>query len=120
MPTAMNEVSLTETDRQSLTAAKFKAYDGTLRRPFQPTEVDDACRDIYATPSASADPADSTCEAELEEELTPFPTHCLPGAAGDMAREIGRVTTAQNEPLAAASVIAILSAAIGAGIEVGE
>ena len=100
------------------TAAKFKAYDGTLRRPFQPTEVDDACRDIYATPSKSADPADSTCEAELEEELTPFPTHCLPGAAGDMAREIGRVTTAQNEPLAAASVIAILSAAIGAGIEV--
>jgi hypothetical protein len=37
------------------TAAKFKAYDGTLRRPFQPTEVDDACRDIFATPSASAD-----------------------------------------------------------------
>ena len=35
------------------TAAKFKAYDGTLRRPFQPTEVDDVCRDIYATPSKS-------------------------------------------------------------------
>jgi hypothetical protein len=58
-------------------------------------------------------------EADLPEvELTPFPTHCLPGAAGDMAREIGRVTTAQNEPLAAASVLAIVSAAIGAGIEV--
>ena len=56
-------------------------------------------------------------EAVLEEELTPFPTHCLPGAAGDMAREIGRVTTAQNEPLAAASVLTIVSAAIGAGIE---
>jgi hypothetical protein len=58
-------------------------------------------------------------EAYLPEvEATPFPTHCLPGAAGDMAREIGRVTTAQNEPLAAASVLAIVSAAIGAGIEV--
>lgn len=52
-----------------------------------------------------------------EAEAIPFPTHCLPGAAGDMAREIGRVTTAQNEPLAAASVLAMISAAIGAGIE---
>lgn len=56
-------------------------------------------------------------EAEVEESpATPFPMHCLPGIAGDMAREIGRVTTAQNETLAAASVLAIISASIGAGI----
>ena len=100
------------------TFAKFKAYDGTLRRPFDPQELENVCREIFATPSASTPPASWICEVELEDELTPFPTHCIPGAAGDMAREIGRVTTAQNEPLAAASVLAILSAAIGAGLEV--
>ncbi len=49
---------------------------------------------------------------------TNFPLHCLPNAAGNMAREIGRVTTAQNEALAAASVIALVSASIGAGLAV--
>jgi len=53
------------------------------------------------------------------DETTPFPTHCLPSVAGTMAREIGRVTTSMNEPLAAASIIGVLSAAIGAGLEVG-
>jgi hypothetical protein len=45
--------------------------------------------------------------------------HCLPGIAGEMARQIARVTTAQNEPLAAASCLAVVSASIGAGLEVG-
>jgi hypothetical protein len=52
------------------------------------------------------------------EAPPPFPTHCIPGVAGDMAREIARVTTAQNEPLAAATVLSVISAAMGAGIEV--
>jgi hypothetical protein len=43
----------------------------------------------------------------------------LPGIAGEMARQIARVTTAQNEPLAAASCLAVVSASIGAGLEVG-
>lgn len=53
-----------------------------------------------------------------EDRPEPFPMECLPGAAGDMAREIARVTTSQSEPLAAAAVLGILSASIGAGIEI--
>ena len=55
---------------------------------------------------------------EDEQDELPFPMHCLPGIAGEMARQIARVTTAQNEPLAAASCLGIISAAIGAGIEI--
>ena len=53
-----------------------------------------------------------------EEDELPFPMHCLPGIAGEMAKQIARVTTAQNEPLAAASCLGVISAAIGAGIEI--
>ena len=57
-------------------------------------------------------------EPVKEDAPEPFPMECLPGAAGDMAREIARVTTSQSEPLAAAAVLGILSASIGAGIEI--
>jgi P4 family phage/plasmid primase-like protien len=36
------------------TFAKFKAYDGTLRRPFDHQELENVCREIFATPSASS------------------------------------------------------------------
>ncbi len=52
-----------------------------------------------------------------EPQPAPFPLHCIPSVAGDMAREIARVTTSQNQPLAAASVLGILSASLGAGLE---
>ena len=42
------------------TFAKFKAYDGTLRRPFDPQELENVCREIYATPSASSTPSART------------------------------------------------------------
>ena len=51
-----------------------------------------------------------------EDDRPPFPMDCIPGAAGVMAREIARVTTSQNEPLAAASILGVLSASLGAGI----
>jgi putative DNA primase/helicase len=41
---------MTEAD----TFAKFKAYDGTLRRRFDHNELENACRDIFATPSSSS------------------------------------------------------------------
>jgi hypothetical protein len=54
-----------------------------------------------------------------EYDITkPFPTHCLPEIAGNMVREMARVTTSQNEPLAAAAILGTLSAALGAGLEV--
>lgn len=52
------------------------------------------------------------------KDAQPFPMHCLPSIAGAMAREIVRVTTSSNEPLAAASILGILSASIGAGLEI--
>lgn len=55
-----------------------------------------------------------------EDDASPvpaFPLHCLPPVAESMAREMIRVTTAQNEPLAAAVILGTLSASIGAGLE---
>lgn len=64
-------------------------------------------------------PADDSFAFEWDsEEEEPFPLHCLPGIAGMMAREIARVTTSGNEPLAAAVVLGILSASLGAGIQI--
>jgi hypothetical protein len=57
-------------------------------------------------------------ELQADDTPPPFPIHCIPGIAGDMAREIARVTTAQNVPLAAAGVLSIISASLGAGVEV--
>lgn len=65
---------------------------------------------------ASSAPPDLIDDDEFEE--TPFPMDHLPGAAGEMARAIAQVTTAQNEPLAAASILGVISAALGAGLVV--
>ncbi|MCW1916904.1 YfjI family protein [Luteolibacter sp. GHJ8] len=54
-----------------------------------------------------------------EDAIPNFPMHCLPGAAGAMAEEIARVTTSQSNVLAGASVLGFLSAAVGAGFEIG-
>lgn len=51
-------------------------------------------------------------------DVPAFPIECIPGIAGEMAREIGRVTTSMNEPLACATVLGVISASIGAGLEV--
>ncbi len=51
-------------------------------------------------------------------EESPFPIDCLPGAAGEMARQIVRVTTCHNAALAAASVLGTLSASLGGSLEV--
>lgn len=57
-------------------------------------------------------------EDEADEvPVSPFPLYCLPPVAEAMAREMVRVTTAQNEPLAAAAILGTLSASIGAGLE---
>ncbi len=56
-------------------------------------------------------------EEEADAPAPAFPLHCLPPVAEKMAREMARVTTAQNEPLAAAALLGALSASIGAGLE---
>jgi hypothetical protein len=88
----------------------------TISKPLPPI-IDDVVPDDDDMPPLAGERPHAEPETAVEElPATPFPMHCLPGVAGDMAREIGRVTTAQNETLAAASVLAILSASIGAGI----
>ena len=47
-----------------------------------------------------------------------FPVDAMPPVAARMTREIARVTTSRNVPLAASSVLGFLSASIGAGIEI--
>lgn len=54
---------------------------------------------------------------EEDDGDEPFPLDCLPPTAERMAREIARVSTSQNEPLAAISVLGVLSASLGAGLE---
>lgn len=65
----------------------------------------------------SADFADFVPEDSAQDE--PFPLDCLPGAAGDMAREVARAAMVP-EVLAGMNVIGLISAAIGAGLEVNS
>ncbi len=53
----------------------------------------------------------------LENDL--FPIECLPGAAGDMAREVANCALVPLS-LSAMNVLGILSAAIGAGLELAS
>jgi|GEM_PF-523308 len=64
-----------------------------------------------------ADYADNVSEESPQDE--PFPLDCLPAAAGDMAREVARAAMVP-EVLAGMNVIGLLSAAIGAGLEVNS
>lgn len=64
-----------------------------------------------------ADYADYVSEETPQDE--PFPLDCLPAAAGDMAREVSR-SALVPEVLAGMNVIGLLSAAIGAGLEVNS
>jgi hypothetical protein len=56
--------------------------------------------------------------AEEVASETPFPLHCFPPIAGMMAKEIARVSTSGNEALAAACVLGVASASLGAGLQV--
>jgi hypothetical protein len=53
-------------------------------------------------------------------EKSTFPIDCLPGIAGEMAREVARVSTCQNVALSASTVLGIVSASIGASLEVAS
>jgi len=64
-----------------------------------------------------ADYADYVSEESPQDEA--FPLHCLPAAAGDMAREVSR-SALVPEVLAGLNVIGLLSAAIGSGLEVNS
>jgi hypothetical protein len=98
------------------------AHDGKPATPATRQEL------LYFNPDAPGslwriDDLETWVESCLEGEdgetpVPAFPLQCLPPVAGDMAREMARVTTAQNEPLAVAAILGTLSASIGAGLEV--
>jgi hypothetical protein len=68
-------------------------------------------------PLNSADFADFVSEESPQND--PFPIDCLPGAAGTMAREVAAAALVPDT-LTAMNVLGILSAAIGAGLEVAS
>jgi len=51
------------------TFAKFKAYDGTLRRPFDHNELENVCREIFDTPSATSTTSAGTKAAVNASDL---------------------------------------------------
>lgn len=53
-------------------------------------------------------------------EKSDFPIDCLPGIAGEMAREIARVSTCRCESLAATAVLGIISASTGASLAINS
>ncbi len=68
--------------------------------------------------AAKPDMSENTDADEADDLVSPgFPLDCLPGIAREMAEELARVTTSQNLPIAVACVLGILSAALGAGLE---
>lgn len=64
-----------ELDEQS-TTAKLAAYDGTLRRPYQPNEVRDAVQKVYGSPmpaSSTTSAGTRTTESGIPEDVFPIP-----------------------------------------------
>jgi hypothetical protein len=88
----------------------------TISKPLPPI-IDDVIPNDDDIPSLAEERQPAEPETEVEDSpATPFPMHCLPGIAGEMAKEIARVSTSQNETLAATAILGILSASLGAGI----
>ena len=92
---------------------KSPELDRTQRNPIQPLE-----RMNHSPHSQSESFGGNDGIDDWGLEKNPFPIECLPGIAGEIAREIARVTTCQNKSLAATTVLGILSASIGASLEV--
>lgn len=74
------------------TFAKFKAYDGTLRRPFDYKELENACRDIFATPSATfVTPAGERAALDTMNGKPAIELPCLGRPLSDFAEDVGKM-----------------------------
>jgi hypothetical protein len=91
--------------------ARENGYETPPRAPSKRVVFDRAAFEAWGTKTNEHAMEGSNISAE-------FPLHCLPDIAGKMAREIARVTTSRNVPLAAVSILGALSASIGAGLEI--
>src|ERR1039458_7750337 len=72
---------------------------------------------IYKPGSGAMATSGAIPSDEGEEKIIPFPLQHLPPAARDMAEAVARVARTP-EPLAGCCVLGILSASIGAGLQV--
>lgn len=127
----MNETKLkdigdthSQLGREALRAALETAAGSALNTAVVPmTELPISDRTLHQEPERVilADSADFDGEdsEEIDAQEEPFPLDCLPGSAGAMAREVARAAMVP-ETLAGMNVIGILSASIGAGLEVAS
>ena len=105
------------TGRDALRAALEKAEATALETASQAKQESAKSAELPPSNGSSDDFADFAPEDSAQDE--PFPLDCLPGAAGEMAREVARAALVP-ETLAGMATLGMLSAAIGAGLEMNS
>jgi hypothetical protein len=73
------------------TAAKLQAYDGSLRRPYQPNEVRDAVRTVFDSPMPENDRKNAATHRTIEDadaDPTCIPEHVFPVPAGEIGHDL--------------------------------
>jgi hypothetical protein len=73
------------------TAAKLQAYDGTLRRPYQPNEVRDAVRTVFDSPMPENDRKNAATHRTIEDaddDPTCIPQDIFPVPAGEIGHDL--------------------------------
>lgn len=103
--------------REELRAALAAAIPAALDSAQVAGEESTKSAELPTMAGHSADFADYAPEDSAQDE--PFPLDCLPGVAGEMAREVAAAALVP-EVLAGMNVLGLLSAAIGAGLEVNS
>ena len=71
--------------------AKLQAYEGTLRRPYQPNEVRDAIRTVYDSPMPESDRKNAATHRSIEdadEDPTCIPEDIFPVPAGEIGHDL--------------------------------
>ena len=106
--------------REALRAALDTAAAAALETAAVPVLKSGISEILPSEKPEGGDSPDKTdlCAEEVDA-IEPFPLDCLPGAAGDMAREVAQ-SALVPETLAGMNVLGILSASIGAGLEVAS
>jgi hypothetical protein len=73
------------------TDAKLQAYDGTLRRPYQPNEVRDAIRTVFDSPMPENDRKNAATHRTIEDaddDPTCIPQDIFPVPAGEIGHDL--------------------------------
>ena len=72
-------------------AAKLQAYDGSLRRPYQPNEVRDAVRTVYDSPMPENDRKNAAAHRtfqDADDDPTCIPDDVFPVPAGEIGHDL--------------------------------